>query len=338
MTQAPPSQPFYAVAFASNENGVAPLSLSMWSLLKNAGPETAYDIRILSEGICEESQRHLHSIVSGFRTHHKLSFIDMENVYKNAPLQEKHCGAWPYSTWARIFTPTLMPDVDLLLYLDIDILVCDDCKKIFQYDMKDKAMAVVYEAESSPHAPYKNRVHIPLEYPGYFNSGVLLMNLDYFRKENVAEKVLTYANEHADKLEYPDQDALNGVLYNQVVRLHPRWNWNDLGTRRLMHRKANSTKLIRAATVKEAVESSLFPGIVHFCGLYKPWKYNNHHIMAYLYEKAVHESGLPGFNLNDGKTFKLWLRRMSHKLLYQYTWMKVRKLAKELNIISAPEK
>jgi len=325
------------VAFASNENGIAPLSMSIWSLLRHAKESTVYDIRILSEEISDSSKKHLHSVVESFGARHKLSFIEMAEFYKNTAQLDNLCGRWPYSTWARAFTPKLMPDVQLLLYLDIDILVCDDCHKLFEIDMKNKAAGVVYEADPSPDAYFRKRLDLPLDIPGYFNAGVLLMNLDVFRQENLTDKMLTFARNNADVIEYPDQDPLNAVLYDKAIKLHPRWNWNDLGTRRLIHRKADSTRTIRTATVKEAVEASLYPGIIHFCGDYKPWQYDNHHIMSYLYEEAVHESGLPGFNLKKGWTLGLWFKRLSHQIVYLFTWKKIHKLARQLNITGAPE-
>lgn len=325
------------IAFASNEKGIAPLSLSLWSLLRHAKERTIYDIRVLSEEISDNSKKQLHTVVESFGAGHRLSFIEMTEFYATTNQMEDLCGRWPRSAWARVFTPELMPDVEKLLYLDIDILVCEDCGKLFEIDMTDKAIGVIYEADSSTKGDYMQSLNMPLECPGYFNSGVLMMNLDFFRKNNLTEKVLSYARENFEKFELPDQDALNAVLYDKTIKLHPRWNWNDLGTRRLIHRKADSTRTIRTATVKEAVEASLYPGIIHFCGGYKPWQYDNHHIMAYLYEEAVKESGLPGFNFKKGWTLGLWFKRLSHQIVYLFTWKKIQKMAGQLNITSAPE-
>ncbi len=109
-------------------------------------------------------------------------------------------------------------------------------------------------------------LNIPLTCPGYFNSGVLMMNLDFFRKNNLIDRLLAYARENYEKFELPDQDTLNAPLYDEAIKLHPRRNWNDLGTRRLIHRKAAPPRTVRRATVIEAVEASLYPGINHFCG------------------------------------------------------------------------
>ena len=82
----------------------------------------------------------------------------------------------------------------------------------------------------------------------------------------ILHQMLTFARNNVDAIEAPKQDTLNAPLYDEAIKLHPRRNWNNLGTRCLIHRKAAPPRTIRRATVKEAVEASLYPGINHFCG------------------------------------------------------------------------
>ena len=53
-----------------------------------------------------------------------------------------------------------------------------------------------------------NRLDYEMEL-GYFNSGVLLINLDYWRKNSLSTIILEYINENVEKLKFHDQDALN---------------------------------------------------------------------------------------------------------------------------------
>jgi lipopolysaccharide biosynthesis glycosyltransferase len=64
----------------------------------------------------------------------------------------------------------------------------------------------------------------------YFNSGVLLMNLDAMRRDNKTGELLELVAARGDEFEWPDQDALNIALGDRRLRLHPRWNaTNALG-------------------------------------------------------------------------------------------------------------
>lgn len=324
------------VVFASNEKGVVPLSMTLWSLLKNAKESTTYDVCILSEDISDASRKRCVKIAAEFSSRHKLRFFDIRSLFKDREKDwESICKGWPLSSWSRIFVPDILPEVNRVLYLDIDMLVCDDCSPLFEVDMQGAVLGVVYEKASAPGTDFNEKLGIPLKYPGYFNAGTLLMDTVQFRKEKLGEKLLDFAFRNKEILAYPDQDAMNAVLYDRVFRLHPRWNWNDITTRRVLNHKSNTTALIRGATFKEVVEASLYPGILHYCGQYKPWYYN-YHITRERYEHAIRESRLPGFNTRNRWKFSIWLRRILYKPMYAYIWHRLRKLAIELGCTSEP--
>ena len=167
------------VVFASNEKGVLPLSLALWSLLKKAADNTVYDVRILSDDVSEESQQRLIEIGRSISPRHSISFINMKPILLER-VKDEYALYLPRSAWSRIFVPELMPEVKRALYVDIDILFCDDCSELFTLDMQGAAVGCVYEAPSSVGSFFNEPFDIPVEYPGYFNSGVLLMDLDIF--------------------------------------------------------------------------------------------------------------------------------------------------------------
>lgn len=321
------------VVFASNEEGVLLLSLALWSLLKKAGQNTVYDVRILSDGITAASQEQLIEIGKNISTRHTVSYIDAKPILKER-IKDEYALYLPRSAWARIFVPELIPEVKRALYVDIDILFCADCSELFALDMQGAAIGCVYENSSAEGSFFNEPFDIPIAYPGYFNSGVLLMDLDIFRRDGLSDLVIQTAAKYSDKLKAQDQDALNAALYDRCFRLHPRWNWNDGNTRRFSKCKP-STRLWRAFEPKEVVEASLFPGILHFIGPHKPWKYN-HRIMRKLYEDAIKESGLPGFLPIPGWNFRTWLNRLLYAPLYARTWRKIKKLAQRWGITKAP--
>ncbi len=324
----------YTIVFASNEKGVLPLSLALWSLLKRASDTTTYDVYILSDGISPESQKRLQDISAGIHARHQLNFVDAGPVL-DEKIEEKYAFYLPRSAWARIFIPDLIPHATRALYVDIDILVCDDCAPLFEVDMQGAAIGAVYESASSEENRANQRLDIPVNYPGYFNSGVLLMDLEVFRRDHLSERVMQFAADYSDKLEAKDQDALNAALYQRVFRLHPRWNWHDGHTRRFL--KANpDNRMWKSYEPREVVEASLYPGILHFIGFHKPWNYN-HRIMRKKYEDAIRESGLPGFFPIPGWNFKTWLTRILYAPMYALTWLKIQRLAKKWGVTNEPK-
>jgi lipopolysaccharide biosynthesis glycosyltransferase len=127
------------------------------------------------------------------------------------------------ATWYRIFLPELLPSVDRILYLDSDLIVVDSIAPLWDLDLGGHWIGAVTNVFQP------NHVHRPEELglagpEVYFNAGVLLMNLDEMRRDGRTEALLRYGVTNARKLEWRDQDALNVVLGERRLGLHPRWN------------------------------------------------------------------------------------------------------------------
>ena len=221
----------FAVVLASDNRGILPLSVTVFSLLNTAGPETFYKIYVLSDGIDGENRASVERLAAPFDC--RLEFIDVSGILEEHDFP--HTEQWPVPAWGRVFIPELLKEErGNILYLDIDVLVCRDLTELFRTNMDGKAVGVVFENFSRPGSHFNERLEMPLTCTGYFNSGVLLMNVDVFRERNLARAVLDYAVTHRDRLTCPDQDALNGALCELTVPLHPRWNWHDGLTRRIL--------------------------------------------------------------------------------------------------------
>jgi lipopolysaccharide biosynthesis glycosyltransferase len=166
--------------------------------------------------------------------------------------------------WYRIFLPELLPEVDRILYLDCDAIAADSLDPLWEIDLGDHYLGAVTNIFQ------RNHVHRPAELgldgpQVYFNSGVLLMNLDQMRRDRCTAALLAYARAHARELEWPDQDALNVVLGERRLELHPRWNVMNSMFAFNAARRAFGRKALR--------DARRTPGIRHFEGpaANKPW-------------------------------------------------------------------
>jgi lipopolysaccharide biosynthesis glycosyltransferase len=166
--------------------------------------------------------------------------------------------------WSRIFLPELLPAVDRVLYLDSDTIVADSLDPLWRTDLGDNYLAAVTNVFQRNHL--QRPAELGLAGPEvYFNSGVLLMNLDQMRRDGCGEALREYARAHAEELEWPDQDALNVVLGSRRVPLHPRWNVMNS-----MFAFRSAKRVFGRGDLREARRS---PGIRHFEGPAenKPW-------------------------------------------------------------------
>lgn len=313
------------VVFASDARGMLPLSVAAWSVAEQAAADTVCDICVLSDGIPAAEQEKLHALIRRAGERHRLRFIEIDDVLPEGLMVMER---WPRVAWARVFLPDLLPEVHRAIYLDIDTLTCTDLRPLAETDMGGAAMGVVLEHESHANSHFNERLDIPQSCLGYFNSGVLLMDLDVFRRDGLVKKVMDFAASHYEVLTCPDQDALNGALCDRLCQLHPRWNWHDGLTRLILKHKATE-KLWRGNSPVLSVEAALYPAVLHYQGKHKPWRYN-HRIERERYEQSMLRAGLaeklplPGFTVGD------YLKRLFYAPLYALTWRRIRTLAAQL--------
>lgn len=167
----------------------------------------------------------------------------------------------PLTLWYRVHLPELLPGVARVLYLDCDVLALDDLRPLWEIDLAGAYAGAVTNVWEPWNAGHPER--LGLDPRDYFNSGVLLLDLEAIRRDAVMERVLDYATTH--ELTWADQDALSVVLGPGHARLHPRWNaMNSV----LMFPEAEAVfgpELVAEARAR--------PGLRHFEGptVNKPW-------------------------------------------------------------------
>ncbi len=196
--------------------------------------------------------------------------------------------------------------------------------------MGEAALGVVLEHESHEGSHFNERLKIPSNCLGYFNSEVLLINLEIFRRDNLIRKVMEYANSQQDALVCPDQDALNGALCDRPMQLHPRWNWHD-GLTRLIIKYNPKDRLWRGNSPKTSIEAALWSGILHYQGSHKLWRFC-YRIEKARYEQSMLRAGIVSKLPLPGFTLKAWFKNMIYQPMYAYTWWKIHRLARRFGI------
>ncbi|HIT68988.1 MAG TPA: glycosyltransferase family 8 protein, partial [Candidatus Aphodomonas merdavium] len=98
----------------------------------------------------------------------------------------------------------------------------------------------------------------------YYNSGVLLMDLERARQEIKASELFRYVEQHRIALVLPDQDVLNALYGNKILPLEDvLWNYDA---------RNYSNYLLRSGGVCNLPWVMEHTAILHFCGKEKPWK------------------------------------------------------------------
>ena len=96
----------FAVVLASDNRGILPLSVTVFSLLNTAGPETFYKIYVLSDGIDGENRASVERLAAPFDC--RLEFIDVSGILEEHDFP--HTEQWPVPAWGRVFIPELLKE------------------------------------------------------------------------------------------------------------------------------------------------------------------------------------------------------------------------------------
>lgn len=201
------------------EGSYAPHSAAMLhSMLTQCGDLTVQVHYLHGPGAPSEADR----LVEGMVERHgaTISFISVpDDRVAGLPAQ----GFTRKATWYRILLAELLPDIDRVLFLDVDLIVLSSLRALWETDLDDHYVAAVTNLlqHDHMHRPAELGIDRPQD---YFNAGVMLMNLDLIRRDGCSEALLSYGVEHAGELMFRDQDALNVVLGARRLALHPRWN------------------------------------------------------------------------------------------------------------------
>lgn len=173
----------------------------------------------------------------------------------------------PITAFLRLFVSSILPpDVHRTLYLDGDIIIRKSIRELFNMNLIGYGVAVVPDQIYC----YTDiaRTYNSLKYSpslGYFNSGVLLINLDYWREKGIEEKFLVTIKEYMNVLYHCDQDVLNKVFCDSKIFVPLTYNFQNIFLAKPEFRK------ISWEYNQEIAETALDPIVLHFTGS-KPWK------------------------------------------------------------------
>lgn len=253
-----------------DKNYIPPLQVMLTSLYMN-NPGEDVEMYLLHSRLQEKELEPLEKQCG--RLGYKFFPVKIEDSwFSQAPVTKQY----PREMYYRLLAPCFLPQkLHRILYLDPDILVINSLKPLWETDMKGRLFAAAAHTGKTNLANNINQVRLGTTHK-YFNSGVLLINLDQGRKEILPEEIFRYAGEHAKELLLPDQDILNAVFGSRTLELDDYlWNYDA---------RNYSTYLLRSGGVCDMDWVMGNTGILHFCGKTKPWQAGYMHRFGILYK------------------------------------------------------
>ena len=240
----------YNICYSSDSNYAEQLAVSMASVLSNAKKQENINFYVLDGGLSTQDKQNIELLknIKDF----SINYVEInEDDFKSCPIlkdkDEKYSSYHvTLPTYFRFKLASLLPNVGKILYLDCDVIVRNSLEEFYTMPVKDSAALMILDAESKQESKR-------IEYKNYFNAGVMLINLDYWRKNNVEKRLFDYAKENADTILWQDQDVINIVLQNEIKKVSEKWNFQYF--------------LYEKIDVKKLSEIKVF----HLAGRFKPW-------------------------------------------------------------------
>lgn len=207
-----------SIVFSCDNNYVKFLATAMTSILFNAAKDDYFDFYIMDGGIKDEEKLKIDEL-QRIKTF-SLKYIDVENFEKLNLLYIPAQYHFSKAAYARFFIADYLPDIKKVIYLDVDLVVLCSLSNLFEIELGDQYLAACPQCRGFE---MENVLRLGTLGRRYFNSGVMLLNLEKWRKENISTQLVEAAQSIKDKIRWVDQDVLN-YFFQRYISLDHKWN------------------------------------------------------------------------------------------------------------------
>ena len=136
--------------------------------------------------------------------------VSEQNVFRfYGPNYHTH---WTYMALMKAALTKVFPDLDRIVSLDVDTIVCEDISPLWDIDMGDCLFAAVQEY-ATDYRPYGLK---------YWNSGIVVWNLKELRESGMDDKLIWLIN--TEEFRCPEQDAMNKLCAGRICDIPARYN------------------------------------------------------------------------------------------------------------------
>lgn len=248
------------IACATDANYIIHCCVMLTSFFEN-NRKGHHSVFLLSEKLPEKALMQVKTLVESYKATFTYCPINPD-ILSECPI--KSSDHLTIATYNRLFMADLIPaSVEKILYLDCDIIIKGSLKKLWNIAIDDNHVIAAMDEMGCCLNDVHQRLNIP-ESSGYFNAGVLLVNLDCWRRNNMTARFMEYIRKNQSILLSHDQDVLNVFFHDKCTHFPLRWNVE------LIYYLYPTIKRFRfALNYRYAL---LHPAILHFTWRPKPWE------------------------------------------------------------------
>ncbi len=248
---------------AADGNYLAPSAAMVRSAMEHVS-DRRVELYVLTKDVTAEERRRL--LASWPFENLRVHWLETDDTRLAGLPRTGWRDAGPYR---KLLMDTALPrSVSRVVWLDSDVIVLRDLYGLWATPLDGKPLGGVQDL-TVPHlrSPRGLRPYRQLGLNGaepYFNTGVLVIDLDWWRAHRVSVRVLQHSRRFSQELFYYEQDGLNAVLAKKWKPLDPRWNVIECVAGRPFFRP-------RHLTGQQYRRLLADPWIIHYAGRWKPW-------------------------------------------------------------------
>ena len=246
------------IGFTVDNKYVKYLAVTIISILKNSNNSEEFNFYILNDGNITQKNKSLLNKLKRIK-HFNIKWVTVNTndyVDQGTNLREDITITTNY----RFSLASVLPDIEKIIFLDADLIVQGSLSALWQLDIANYYMACCPWLVEVQDREYNRKLDIPDEYL-YTNTGVMLVNLNKWREDNVEKEFFINAKKYRSVCKFLDQDVLNITLYKNIYYLNQKWNFRPSIWFNLAYYKNNE--------YKEAFDN---PQIIHWADPIKPWQ------------------------------------------------------------------
>lgn len=203
------------ISYGIDNNYARCMATSIASICIN-NKEYNFIFHIVGCNLSDITKRKIELLAKQYCIEINIYEIDSD-FFKNLPIRD-HI---PVSTYFRLILPLLLKNVDILYYIDADIVCLKNANEFFEINLENNIIGAIPDLGKTAN---KRITALDLKKHIYFNAGVLIINVKKWNAFDVLEKCLDKLNENPKKFLYQDQDALNLILTQKIKYLDKKFN------------------------------------------------------------------------------------------------------------------
>lgn len=248
------------IAFITDNNYVFPLKVAIKSIIANKNVDVQYNINIICVEISEDNYKVLKTLEKLGNEKVFINLIDKKNTFKDIKMP---AHVTP-SALFKFSLAEILDNIDKCLYIDCDTMIQKDLSEFYNIDIDNVYAGVIQDYLTI----YYREMNKKLNLDGYFNSGVMLLNLKKMRNDGITEKLIAQKKKEIETntVVFMDQNSLNVVFEEKVKYLPLIYNYSTVYN-------IDETTVCLPDDIRNNLQSYKDNAvIVHFAGGAKPWK------------------------------------------------------------------